>query len=159
MRLQQILAVATKRLFTRCENSSQNLGCSGTVEKRVTAVAMLFILGNQKNHFFTKEKCKSFLPFVFKTRSDFLHVRMAEKMPHNAQTHLPLKLDRLREKCIENSLINVTNQQNFLNLLKYLFHRSKTRAETCSPTKRIFNRCENSLKNLGCSKASKSQSW
>ena len=30
MRLQQSLAVARKRVVTRCEKSSQNLGCSKT---------------------------------------------------------------------------------------------------------------------------------
>ena len=67
---------------------------------------------------------------------------------------LPLTLDRLKEKFADNFIINVTVQQNVLYPLKHLFHRCKTGAECCSPTKGQFTRCENSSQNLGFTKTS-----
>ena len=72
----------------------------------------------------------------------------------DAQKHLQLTLDGLKEKFIEYFIINVSIKQDVLNGLKNLFHRGKTRAESCSPAKGQFTRCENSSQNLGCTKTS-----
>ena len=72
----------------------------------------------------------------------------------DAQKHLQLTLDGLKEKFIDKFFINVRIQQNILNRLKHLFNRDKSLAEVCSPTKGLFTRCENSSQNPGCSKTS-----
>ena len=72
----------------------------------------------------------------------------------DAQKHLLNTLVKLEEKFIDNYVIDVTIQQNVLNSVKYLYHRGKTRAESCSPTEALLTGCEKSSQNLGCAKTS-----
>ena len=44
----------------------------------------------------------------------------------DAQKHLQLTLDGLKEKFIDNFIINVKIQQNVLNRLKHIFNRGKS---------------------------------
>ena len=78
-----------------------------------------------------------------------LHVRNHHRIC-DAQEYLLNTLVKLEEKFIDNYVIDVTIQQNVLNILKYLFHRGKTRGESCGPTKALLTECEKSSQNLGC---------
>ena len=76
-----------------------------------------------------------------------IHHRIRDALKHLLNT-----LVKLEEKFIDNYVIDVTIQQSVLYILKYLFHRGKTRGESCGPTKALFTGCEKSSKNLGCQK-------
>ena len=67
----------------------------------------------------------------------------------DAQEYLLNTLVKLEEKFIDKYVIDVTIQQNVLNILKYLFHRGKTRGESCCPSNALITGCKKSSKNLG----------
>ena len=98
-------------------------------------------------------RCKTRAECCSPTKGQFTRCEKSSKNL-GCTKQLPLTVNRLREKFIDNFMINVTVQQNVLYPLKHLFHRCKTRAEYCSPTKGQFTRCENSSQNLGCTKTS-----
>ena len=121
------------------------------VEKYMINMKIQQYVLNSLKHIFNRGKFEQSLAVQQKVSS--LDVRNQHRI-WDAKKHLLLTLDRLKKKFVEKYIINMKIQQYFLNSLKHLLHAGNTRAETCSPSKGLFSRCEKSSQNLGCSKTS-----